>query len=172
MDCSMPGLPVHHQLAELTQTQVHGVGDAFQPSSSVAPFSFCLPSFPASESFPVSHFFTSDGPVRVGTILGVELPSRRARLLWAADGICLHPGLASSPWAHPSSSLIGWESPETRPSSEEHAMAELRPVRHQSGLTHSGSLLLQGQYWKGFIYSAKEKAGLWSWKPHPKGKSP
>ena len=28
------------------------------------------------------------------------------------------------------------------PSSEEHAMAELRPVRHQSGLTHSGSLLL------------------------------
>ena len=30
------------------------------------------------------------------------------------------------------------------PSSEEHAMAELRPVRHQSGLTHSCSLLLQG----------------------------
>ena len=30
------------------------------------------------------------------------------------------------------------------PSSEEHAMAELRPVRHQSGLTHSGSLIVQG----------------------------
>ena len=32
MNCSMPGLPVHHQLPELTQTHVHGVGDAIQPS--------------------------------------------------------------------------------------------------------------------------------------------
>ena len=32
MDCSMPGFPVHHQLLELTQTHVHWVGDAFQPS--------------------------------------------------------------------------------------------------------------------------------------------
>ena len=31
------------------------------------------------------------------------------------------------------------------PSSEEQAMVELRPVRQQSGFTHSGSLLLQGQ---------------------------
>jgi len=28
MDCSMPGLPVHHQLPELTQTHVHRVSDA------------------------------------------------------------------------------------------------------------------------------------------------
>ena len=32
MDCSMPGLPVHHQLLEYTQTHVHWVGDAIQPS--------------------------------------------------------------------------------------------------------------------------------------------
>ena len=32
MDCSMPGLPVHHQLPEVTQTHVHRVGDAVQPS--------------------------------------------------------------------------------------------------------------------------------------------
>ena len=32
MDCSMPGFPVHHQLLELTQTHVHWVGDAIQPS--------------------------------------------------------------------------------------------------------------------------------------------
>ena len=31
-DCSMPGLPVHHQLPELTQTHVHRVGDVIQPS--------------------------------------------------------------------------------------------------------------------------------------------
>ena len=32
MDCCMPGLPVHHQLLEFTQTRVHWVGDAIQPS--------------------------------------------------------------------------------------------------------------------------------------------
>ena len=32
MDCSTPGLPVHHQLLEFTQTCVHWVGDAIQPS--------------------------------------------------------------------------------------------------------------------------------------------
>ena len=32
MNLSTPGLPVHHQLPELTQTHVHGVGDAIQPS--------------------------------------------------------------------------------------------------------------------------------------------
>ena len=32
MDCSMPHLPVHHQLSEFTQTHVHQVGDAIQPS--------------------------------------------------------------------------------------------------------------------------------------------
>ena len=32
MDCSMPGLPVHHQLLELTQTHVHWVSDVIQPS--------------------------------------------------------------------------------------------------------------------------------------------
>ena len=32
MNCSTPGLPVHHQLLEFTQTHVHQVGDAIQPS--------------------------------------------------------------------------------------------------------------------------------------------
>ena len=32
MDCSTPGFPVHHQLLELAQTQVHRVSDAIQPS--------------------------------------------------------------------------------------------------------------------------------------------
>ena len=31
-DCSMPGLPFHHQLLELVQTHVHRVSDAIQPS--------------------------------------------------------------------------------------------------------------------------------------------
>ena len=32
MDCSMPGLPVHHQLPGFTETHVHWVGDAIQSS--------------------------------------------------------------------------------------------------------------------------------------------
>ena len=32
MDCSTLGLPVRHQLLEITQTRVHRVGDAIQPS--------------------------------------------------------------------------------------------------------------------------------------------
>ena len=32
MNCSTPGLPVHHQLPEFTQTHVHRGGDAIQPS--------------------------------------------------------------------------------------------------------------------------------------------
>ena len=45
MDCSTPGLPVHHQLLELTQTHVHRVGGAIQPShplSSPSPPAFNL----------------------------------------------------------------------------------------------------------------------------------
>ena len=32
MDCSTPGFPVHHQHLEFTQTHVHRVSDAIQPS--------------------------------------------------------------------------------------------------------------------------------------------
>ena len=32
MNCSTPGLPIHHQLLEYTQTYVDQVGDAIQPS--------------------------------------------------------------------------------------------------------------------------------------------
>ena len=61
MYCSRPGLPVHHQLPELTQTHVHLVGNAIPISSSVIPFSSCLQSFPAPGSFPMSQFFASGG---------------------------------------------------------------------------------------------------------------
>ena len=43
MDCSMPGLPVHHQLPEFTQTHVHRVGDAIQLSRPL--FSPSTPAF-------------------------------------------------------------------------------------------------------------------------------
>ena len=61
MDCSTLGLPVHHQLPEFTQTHVHWVGDAIQPSHPVFPFSSCPQSLPASESFPMSQLFAWGG---------------------------------------------------------------------------------------------------------------
>ena len=45
MDCRTPGFPVHHQLPELTQTHIHWIGDAIQPSyplSSPSPPAFNL----------------------------------------------------------------------------------------------------------------------------------
>ena len=61
MDCSTPGLPVHYHLPEFTQTHVHWVCDAIQPSHPVILFSSCLQSFPASGSFQMSQLFASGG---------------------------------------------------------------------------------------------------------------
>ena len=47
MNCSTPGLPVHHQLPEFTQTHVHRVGDAIQPSHLCRPL-LLLPPIPSS----------------------------------------------------------------------------------------------------------------------------
>ena len=47
MDCNTPGLPIHHQLLEFTQTHVHWVSDAVQPSHPLlSPFP---PTFPLSQ---------------------------------------------------------------------------------------------------------------------------
>ena len=61
MDCSMPGLPVHHQVTELAQTHAHRVNDTIQPSHLCCPLLLLPQSFPASESFSMSQFFTSGG---------------------------------------------------------------------------------------------------------------
>ena len=48
MNRSTPGLPVHHQLPEFTQTHVHRVGDATQPSHPLSSPSHLLPPIPPS----------------------------------------------------------------------------------------------------------------------------
>ena len=47
MNCSTPGLPVHHQLLEFTQTHIHWVSDAIQPSHLLSPL-LLLPPIPPS----------------------------------------------------------------------------------------------------------------------------
>ena len=58
MDCSTSGLPVHHQLLELTQTHVHRVGDAIQPSHPL--LSPLLPSI-----FPSISVFSNESVLRI-----------------------------------------------------------------------------------------------------------
>ena len=60
MNLSTPGLPVHHQLPEFTQTRVLSWWCHPAISSSVIPFS-CPWSLPASGSFPISQLFSWDG---------------------------------------------------------------------------------------------------------------
>ena len=59
MDCSMPGFPVHHQLLEPTQTHVHHVGDAIQPSHPL--------SSPSPPAFNISHpqVFSNENALRI-----------------------------------------------------------------------------------------------------------
>ena len=59
MNLSTPGLPVQHQLLESTQTHVHQVGDAIQPSHSLHPPLF-LPSF-----FPSIRVFSNESALRI-----------------------------------------------------------------------------------------------------------
>ena len=75
MNRSTPGLPVHHQLPEFTQTHVHRVSDAIQPYHLI-PFSSCPQSLPASESFPMSQLFTWGGQSTGVSALTSFLPKK------------------------------------------------------------------------------------------------
>ena len=71
MNRSTPGLPVHRQFPEFTQTQVHQVSDAIQPSHPLSSPSPPAPkSLPASESFPMSQLFAWGGHRLMQLILG------------------------------------------------------------------------------------------------------
>ena len=59
MNHSTPGLPVHHQLLESTQTHAHWVGDAIQPSA------LCCPLLFPSSIFPSIRVFSSESALRI-----------------------------------------------------------------------------------------------------------
>ena len=59
MNCSTPGFPVHHQLQELTQTHVHSVSDAIQPSHPLS-----SPSPPALNLFSI-RVFSNESALRI-----------------------------------------------------------------------------------------------------------
>ena len=76
MNCSTPGLPVHHQLPEFTQSHVHWVSDTIQPSHPLS-----SPSPPARnpsqhQSFPMSQLFTWGGQSTGVSALASFLPKK------------------------------------------------------------------------------------------------
>ena len=65
---SMPGLPVHHQLPEFTQTHIHQVGDAIQPSHPLL-----SPSPPASNPSQHQSLFRVNSSHEVAKVLEFQL---------------------------------------------------------------------------------------------------
>jgi len=96
MDCSTPGFPVLHYLLEFPQKLPCPLSQWCHPpiSSSVAPFSFCLQSFPASGSFPMSWLFKSGGQ-SIG--VSASHQSFQWMLCYAVLSHC-HVWLFANPW--------------------------------------------------------------------------
>ena len=91
MNCSTPGLPVHHQLPEFTQTHVHRVSDAIQPSHPLS-----SPSPPApSPSQHQSLLQWVNSSHEVAKVLEFQLQHRSLRRTPRTD--LLQNGLVGSP---------------------------------------------------------------------------
>ena len=88
MDCSTPGFLVHHQLPELTQTHVHRVGDATQPSH---PLSSPSPAFDLSQHQGLFKWVSSSH--QVAKVLEFQHQSFQ----WIVRTALLNDGLVGSP---------------------------------------------------------------------------
>ena len=77
MNCSTPGLPVHHQLPEFTQTQVHRVHDVIQPSHPLSSPSPPAPNPSLHQSqLPMSQLFAWGGQSTGVSALASVLPKK------------------------------------------------------------------------------------------------
>ena len=81
MDCNTPGLPAHHQLPEFTQTHVHWIRDAIQPShplSSPSP-----PAFSLSQHQDLFRWVSSSH--QVAKVLEFQLQQQSFRWIFRTD---------------------------------------------------------------------------------------
>ena len=90
MDCSTPGLPVHHQCPEFTQTHVHWVSDAIQPSH---PLSSPSPAFNLSQHQDLFNWVSSSH--QVAEVLEFQLQHQTFQWTFRTD--FLKDGLVGSP---------------------------------------------------------------------------
>ena len=106
----MPGRPVYHQLPESTQTHVHWVGDAIQPSHPLlSPSPPALNPSPASGSFPMSQLFAS-GVQSIGVSASASVLPMNTQdwspLGWTGQISCQSKGLWSLLQHHSSKASI------------------------------------------------------------------
>ena len=80
MDCSMPGLPIHCQLPEFTQTLVRWVGDAIQPSH---PLSSPSPTFNLYQPQGLSKWVSSSH--QVAKVLDFQLQHQSFQWIFSID---------------------------------------------------------------------------------------
>ena len=91
MDCSTPGFPVHHQLLEPTQTHVHWVGDAIQPSHPL--LSLSPPALNLSQHQGLFKWVSSSH--QVAKVLELQLQHQSFQWTFRTD--FLYDGLVGSP---------------------------------------------------------------------------
>ena len=130
MDCSTPGLPVHHQLPELTQTHVHRVSDAIQPSHPLSSPSLPVPNPSQHQSL----FQRDDSSHEVAKVLKFQLEHHSFQRNPRAD--LLQNGLVGSPCSPRDS----WESSPTPQFKSINSLA--------LSLLHSPTLTSIHDYWK------------------------
>ena len=81
VNCSTPGLPVHYQLLEPTQTRVHWVGDAIQPSHPLSPPS--PPAFNLSQHQGLFQWISSSH--QVAKVLEFQLQHQSSQWIFRTD---------------------------------------------------------------------------------------
>ena len=92
MNCSTPGLLVHHQLPEFTQTHVHQASDAIQPSHPLSLFKSALPSPAIYKCLPscLSRTRAEDvdfpGQGSLPSFMPFTCNSRRSNEIWRSWG--------------------------------------------------------------------------------------
>ena len=91
IDCSMPGLPVHHQLLEFTQTHIHWVGDIIQPSHPL--LSPCPPASNLFQHWGLFKWVSSSHQV----FKGLEFQLQHQSFQWIFRTDFLQDGLVGSP---------------------------------------------------------------------------
>ena len=174
MDCSMPGFPVHHQLPEFTQTHVHWVDDAIQPSHPL--LSPILPSI-----FPSIRVFSNESVLHFNSVQ--FSCSVMSESLWPHELQHARPPCPSpTPEVYPnspaiSSSVVLFSScPQSLPASGPFAMSQLFTWGGQSiGVSASPSVLpVDNQGWSPLEWTgwiSLQSKGLQEYSPTPQFKS-
>jgi len=132
MDCSTPGLPVHHQFTELTQTHVHWVSGAIQPFHPL--LSPSSPAFNLSQHQGLFQWVSSSQ--QVAKVLEFQLQHQPFQWTFRTD--FFQDGLAGSPW-----------SPGTLKSLLQHHSSKASILWHSAFFIVQ---LLHPYYWKNYSF--------------------